>query len=181
MHNLDVSALVELEEQVKKRFCQNSEHILTTLNRTGKLLDFLRLVGMQDLLGEAENNWALQGKIIVIGASAVKIEDLLGVAKNLGVSKSRLEFCLDYEDAKKYDFKKTQYRYDLYACILAGPMPHKGKATGDYSSILTALEEQDGYPPVERMGLDNLKISKSSFAASLGKMIREGYVVPDMI
>ena len=180
MHNLDVSALLELGEQVTKRFCQNSEHILTKLNRTGKLLDFLRLVEMQDLLGEPENKWAFEGKIIVIGASDVKKENLIGVAKSLGISKQRLEFCLDYEDAKTYDFKKTQYKYDLYACILAGPMPHKGKATGGYSSILTALESQDGYPPVERMGLDNLKISKSSFEASLRKMIQEGYVIPNM-
>ncbi len=177
MSKMDYSDLIEIEEQVKARFIRDSERILMNLNRTGNLEEFLKLVDMSDLLGEVVVSWRQDGRIIVIGQAAVSKEHLLGVAKEFGLDKTRFEFCLEYNDAKSYNFKRTQYNQD-YSCILAGPMPHQGNATGDFSSILTAIENQEGYPRVVRMGTNELKITKSSFRSTLQYLIREGVVTP---
>lgn len=42
----------------------------------------------------------------MIGCSEVDKEKLGAVAKNMGFDRDRFEFYLDYEDAKKFDFKK---------------------------------------------------------------------------
>ena len=170
---LDIEALFELEETLKDELDNHLEEILVKLNQTDKLEDFLRLIGMQELLGldniqECFND----GQIIVIGNSEVDKEKLAAVAKNMGFDRDRFEFYLDYEDAKKFDFKKTQWS-TKYSCILVGPMPHSGTAKGDYSSVIAALENEDGYPPVVRMGTNGLKITKSSFRQTLDYLVME--------
>ena len=50
------------------------------------------------------------GKIVVIGQSDVKAEVLLSIAKKLGLDKSRFESHLDYDDAKNFNFRKTQWQ-----------------------------------------------------------------------
>lgn len=52
-------------------------------------------------------------------------------------------------------------------------MPHSGHAKGDYSSVITALEQQEGYPPVVRMGTNGLKITKTSFRNTLESLLQE--------
>lgn len=170
---LDIEALFELEETLKDELNNHLEEILVKLNRTDKLEDFLRLIGMQELLGLDDSSETFNdGQIIVIGNSEVDKEKLCAVAKNMGFNRDRFEFYLDYEDAKKFDFKKTQWS-TKYSCILVGPMPHSGIAKGDYSSVIVALENEQGYPPVVRMGTNGLKISKSSFRQTLDYLITE--------
>lgn len=43
---------------------------------------------------------------------------------------------------------------------------------GDYGSVISALESEDGYPPVVRLGSNGLKITKSDFRAKLEEMIQ---------
>ena len=125
---LDIEALFELEETLKDELNNHLEEILVKLNRTDKLEDFLRLIGMQELLGLGDSSETFNdGQIIVIGNSEVDKEKLCAVAKNMGFNRDRFEFYLDYEDAKKFDFKKTQWS-TKYSCILVGPMPHSGIA-----------------------------------------------------
>ncbi len=69
--------------------------------------------------------------------------------------------------------RKTQYS-QLYSCILTGPMPHSGRVKGEYGSIIAALEQEPGYPPVYRLGTDELRITKSSFRRSMEELIRQG-------
>ncbi len=170
---LDIEALFELEEVLKDELNDHLEEILVKLNQTNKLEDFLRMIGMQELLGCDTTSEAFNdGQIIVIGSSEVDKEKLSAVAKNMGFDRDRFEFYLDYEDAKKFDFRKTQWS-TKYSCILVGPMPHSGTAKGDYSSVIVALENQDGYPPVVRMGSNGLKITKSSFRQTLDYLVSE--------
>lgn len=173
---LDIAELIELEEIIRNVLDEQLEEILTKLNRKDQLELFLSLIGMSELLGsnEAAEKF-LDGTIIVIGQSDVDKEKLSAVAKNLGFEKSRFEFYLDYNDAKTFDFKKIQWS-DKYSCILVGQMPHSGYVKGDYSSIITALERQDGYPPVVRVGVKGLKITKSSFKDALMCAIENNYV-----
>ena len=133
----------------------------------------LSLLGLGELLGITdEAEYSNDGKIIVIGQSEVSKEKLIAVAKNLGIAKDRFEFYLDYDDAKTFDFRRTQYSAN-YSMILVGQMPHSGHAKGDYSSVITALENQEGYPPVVRMGTNGLKITKTSFRNTLEHLLQE--------
>ncbi len=54
-----------------------------------------------------------------------------------------------------------------------GPMPHSGVAKGEYSSIISAIESEAGYPPVVKMGTDGLKITKTSFRNTLEYLLTE--------
>lgn len=162
---LDIEDLLDLEDALRPALDEQLEEILTRLNRTGKLELFLDLLGMRELLG-ADFDRPRDGKIIVIGHSEVPREMLAAVARSMGFSKDRFEFCLDYEDAKTFNFKKTQWS-SIYSYILVGPMPHSGVSKGDYSSVISALERDDGYPPIIRLGNSSLKISKASFREGL--------------
>ena len=59
---------------------------------------------------------------------------MIGILKSLGIEESRVEFVLDYEGAKRYNFDRL--RNSEYRVILAGPMPHSIKGKGDYSSMI---------------------------------------------
>ena len=86
---------------------------------------------------------------------------------------------LDYKDAKTFPFGKLQWN-PQYCLILVGPQDHSGISKGDYSSIIAKLEQEDGFPPVIRMGRNGLKeISKSMFEEVLKSEIREGIIEAD--
>ena len=92
------------------------------------------------------------------------------------IDKKRFEFCLDYEDAQKYDFRKMQYA-PQYRVVLFGPTPHSGHGKGDSGSIIAEIEKSEAYPRVERLvsGQD-LKITKTNFRDMLQKLIDEDYI-----
>ena len=103
-------------------------------------------------------------------AQACQLKPIIDVAKKLGIDKKRFEFYLDYEDAKTFNFRKMQWQ-PSYSLIMVGPMPHSGAGKGYGSSIISTLENEDGYPPVVRLGSNSLKITKSDFKAKLEEMI----------
>lgn len=174
---LDPIELSEVADCIRETIDKNLEATLSKLNRTGDLDTLLHLLGIDYLHGKAFGfDRPKDGKIIVIGQSSVGIDILRMVVGKQGFEKSRFEFLLEYEDAKKYDFRKTLYS-TAYTAILVGPMGHSGKAKEDYSSIITALEQQDGYPPVYRMGFNELKISKSSFQQALIQLKSDAIIV----
>lgn len=162
----DFNELLEIGEVVRTYINDNFEGILSKLNRTEQLDSFLNLIGMSELAGNAVDDAVRYGKILVVGQTDVEKDKLLAVAKTYGIEKDRFEFVLNYKDPKTYNFRKTQWSSN-YSCILAGPMPHSGSAKGDYSSILSALESEKGYPRVIRMGTNELKITKSSFRTTI--------------
>ena len=168
----DVGELLDLEEKLRSILDDRLEEIMMKLNHSGQLEDLFCLLGLQELIGLENNAHPKDGKIIVIGQSDVGEDKLTAVAKSLGIEKSRFEFYLDYNDAKNYDFRKTQWSPE-YTVILVGPMPHSGASKGDYGSVISALEQQDGYPPVVRMGSSGLKITKSSFRTTLESLLME--------
>ena len=169
---LSVEELLELEEALREELNDRLEEILARLNRTDQLMQLLHLLGLKDLLRiPVEADGMLEGKILVIGKSEVKKDKLAAVAKTMGLNKDRFEFYLSYEDAKSFEFRKMQWS-STYSAILVGQMPHSGSAKGDYSSIITALESTEGYPPVFRMGGKGLKITKSSFKNTLQELLQ---------
>lgn len=174
---LSIIELSELEDEIMDRIPNDITAILSKLNRTGQLEEFLNMIGMIYLL-ETENDFYSyrDGKIVVVGGTEVKEEVLLSVAKKLGLDKNRFEFCLDYEAIQKYDFKKMQYA-PQYRVVLFGPSPHSGRGKGDSGSIIAELESSKAYPRVIRMqGGNELKITKSNFKETLMQLIEENYI-----
>lgn len=119
------------------------------------------------------------GKIVVIGASEVKESVLLAICKDAGISKSRVETCLDYDKAQKFDYKKMRYN-SMYSVVLFGAVPHSAVEKGDAGSIVAQLESQVGYPPVKRLiAGEELKITKSNFKTAIKELLDEKIIMPD--
>lgn len=163
-----IEEIGELEEEIK----ENLLEILCRLNREeGKLEELLTLLGIEE--EETVYETSRSGKIIVIGDSKVPERVLLAVARDLGPSKARFEFELDYTAAEKYDFKKTQWKRK-YSAILFGPVPHSGKAKGDWGSVISGMEKEEGFPTIVRLGTNELKITRNSFQTALRGLIDDG-------
>ena len=144
---------------------------------SGRLEELLELLGMEDLLKQEQDFYSYkEGKIVVVGGTNVKEEVLLSIAKNLGIDKSRFEFCLDYKQIQKFDFRRMQYA-PQYRIVLFGPTPHSGHGKGDSGSIIAELEKSSAYPRVERLiSGSELKITKSNFRKMLERLIEEDYI-----
>lgn len=168
---LGIEELFELEEALRDELNEHLTEVLTKLNRSNQIEGLLRLLGMESLL-QKDSGYQVynDGKIVVIGQSDVKEDALLAVAKSLGINKSRFEFHLEYEDAKMFNFRKLQWA-PTYSLVMVGPIPHSGAVKGDYSSIITAIESEEGYPPIVRLGSSTLKITKSDFKVKLQEML----------
>ncbi len=173
---LDVQELLELEEALLEEFPEHITAILSNLNRQGQLEHLLELLGMQYLIQPAEGYVPYKdGKIVVAGASHISAKNIYDVGKALGIEKDRLELHLDY-DVEKFDFHKMQYNPN-YSLVMFGPMPHSGVSKGEAGSIIAAVENGDGYPPVVRLGTNGLKISKSNFKEMLKDTIEKGIII----
>ncbi len=178
---LDCQELLELEDNIKSELDDYLTAALTKLNRLGQIEEFLKLLGMEHLLQKSSGYEVHKsGKIVVVGQSSVSSEVLLTTARKLGIDKSRFELYLDYEDAKKIDFKKFQWQ-PKYSLIMVGPMPHSGISKGSNSSIIDSLETEEGYPPVVRLDSNGLKITKSTFTKKLKEMIKQNIIYTDSI
>ena len=177
---LDTEELVRLEDAIKAELDERLTEILMTLNRTGRLGEFQELLGMPKLkIQDSEYKTYKAGKIVIIGASDAKENDLRGIAKRHGVSPDRQECHLDYADGKNFDFKKIQFDAK-YSLIMVGPMPHSGVSKGSFSSAITNIEQTMGYPPVVRLGTQGLKITKTGFRNAPEEHLKKGVIVADV-
>ena len=165
---LGLNEIRESESRVREVIEGDLESILIDLNRKESLKTFLQLLGIESYKDKCKVS-SNMGKIVVLGETKVSENDLKGIVKGLGIDINRFEFCLGYDNAKKYNYRKTQWN-SSYSLILVGPMPHSGKGKGEFSSIITALENEEGYPRVERLGTNELKITKTNFRQVLEKM-----------
>lgn len=177
MLELNSKQLMELEEKLCREFEQRLGEILSLLNRKKRLENFLELIGLESLIF-CNNTYETfkSGIIVVIGASQVKENHLLAIAKKLGISRDRFEFYFEYKDIQKLNVSNFRYNLD-YSLIMVGPMPHSGHGKEDSSSIISNMETKEGYPPVIRLGSNNLKISKSDFKNKLQESIDKGQIV----
>ena len=80
-----------------------------------------------------------------------------------GISKDRVELHLEY---KPNGFNIDTLKYSLdYSLVLLGPMPHSMEGKGEYTSIITRMEREAGFPPVKRLmaGDENPRVRKGNF------------------
>lgn len=112
-------------------------------------------------------------KILVIGGSEVKENVLRGIAKKDFLFEKRdLDYILDYDKIKSQTDRIKPYS-SAYSGIIVGPCPHKTGGIGDYTSFVSKLANEEGYPfTIEaRDAGGSLKISKDSFRKALEKLI----------
>lgn len=172
---LDTMELNGLSVNLSSLFMDSSKvfEIISILNRTGQLDSLLNMLGIVN--NDSTSLLNRRGKIVIVGDSEVSKQQLEGIAKECGIEKSRLEFCLDYFEAKRFNFRKLQYN-ENYCAVLAGPMPHSTWGKDEFSSSLVALEKLEGYPPVARLGSNCLKITKSNFKSILLDLLSKGVI-----
>ena len=173
---LDISELEELETNLKIEFETKLTGIISSLNRSGQLEEFLEMIGLRELLMPSKQFVSYKtGKIVVLGESEAKQEVLEVVGKKLGIDKRRFVFHLGYAESAKFDARNIQWNPD-YSAILAGPQPHSGVSKGSYASSISAMEREDGYPPLVKLGTNKLKITKSNFQEKLIELIDQGVI-----
>lgn len=137
---------------------------LNSLNEQGKINDLIALLGMDGRIGDTHKE-----KIAVLGQASISINEIYRVAAEMGIQKEQLELCLEYKKAAAYNIEKL--KNNKYNAVLVGPMPHSGAGKGNYSSIITAMENTAGFPPVFRVGSNGMKITKSSLKKALRQVI----------
>ncbi len=162
----------ELEEVIEK-----ITEKITYANRSENLEALLSEWGLSELLPQSTAYETIKdGKIVIVGACEVKENILNGIIKSLGLEKKRFEFCLGYEKAKTFQYKKLRYNPN-YRVIIFGPVPHSSTGKNDSSSVIAEMKKHEGYPRVEVLGGNNgLKITKSNFRDTLAKLIEENYI-----
>lgn len=172
---LDTMELNGLSVNLRSLFMDSSKvfEIISILNRTGQLDSLLNMLGIVNDDSTSLPN--RKGKIVIVGDSEISKQQLEGIAKECGIAKTRFETCLDYYEAKKFNFGKLQYN-ENYSVVLVGPMPHSTWGKEEFSSTLTALEKSEGYPPVFRLGSNCLKITKSNFKSILMDLLEKGII-----
>lgn len=152
---------------------------VTLANRTEKLDSLLKDWGLTEFIPNEEDDRYKSGKIVVIGGSDVDERILSGICKNYGIGKERLEFCLDYDKAQTYNYKKLRYN-SAYSVVLFGAVPHSATGKGDSGSVIAELESQSGYPPIKRlMAGSELKITKSNFKNIIKELIDSNIINAD--
>lgn len=174
---LSIDELICLEEVLRSQLDDRLTEILTRLNRNETLEQFLNMIGMADLLAPSIPLYKpyATGKIVILGAGELNADVIRAIFKANGIDKNRLELVMDYDEIKHFDCRKMQWN-ESYCLVLAGPMPHSGAGKGDHGSILSALEQETGYPPVIRLGENGLKITKSTLKAALQEAISQQWV-----
>lgn len=149
-------------------------------NQIGNLKEYLREIDVYQYLYDDDDMKQItsysHGMIAVIGESDVKKNHLIGIAKSLGLSKDRFEFCLNYEEIKQFNFSKL--KNPKYRVVLAGPMPHSIQGKGKFDSMIDMMKNTEEYPRIEMLKSSNeLKISKSNFREALESLLGEGYII----
>lgn len=176
---LDTVELLELEDSLKKELESRLSEIITQLNRKEQLLDFLDMIGLSNLLSQTKQFKPYKtGKIVIVGESEIKPNIIEAILTNLGIDKRRVELYLGYEKAVSFDVSKIQWDAD-YSLIAFGPVPHSGVSKAEYSSIITRVEREDGFPPVMRLGENELKITKSNFRKMIETAIENNILSPN--
>lgn len=177
MDRLTTEELLDLQEEILARLPESITALLISLNTNGRLEEFLYLIGMGDLVDGKEplEVWS-EGRVIVFGDTQIREKDLFGVAKDMGVSKERIEF-IDFNEAKRFDYKTLEYNHKVVA-VMFGAVPHSTSGKGSDTSVITKMErKRDVFPKVIRLNANGtLKVTKTNFRESLKELIESGLI-----
>ena len=113
-----------------------------------------------DLLGR-------RGKILVLGATALDVKTMNGIAKLYGFRKDDFEYEVDYE--RVVSFAGRSSKLEKYSALILGACPHKVQNLGDWSSLVEKCKNTEGMPIAidARSRSGELKVTKESFREAL--------------
>ena len=113
------------------------------------------------------------GKILVLGASALDQNTMNGIAKLYGFHKKDFEYETDY--TKVVNFAGRINNSERYAVIIFLACPHKVAGLGDWSSIIEKCRQCEDMPCAydARSHSGELKVTKESFKAALWNVCNE--------
>ncbi len=119
-----------------------------------------------DLLGR-------RGKILVLGASALDVKTMSGIAKVYGFKKEDFEYETDYE--KVISFAGRSSNFAKYSAIILGACPHKVQNLGDWSSLIEKCRNTEAFPVAvdARSKSGKLKVTKDSFRRAIMEVCSE--------
>lgn len=115
-------------------------------------------------------------KILIIGDVKMKKEQIYGFLRSVNISKERLEFMDGYDTFKHKSIRSYQYNQN-YALILVGAMPHSMKDMGSYSSLISAMEKEEGWPDIIRLGQKGLKATLSNVKQAIISSLASGVLI----
>lgn len=152
-------------------------HILMKANRMGELDSLLSSWGLEEFCEVETYKTSPKGKILVIGDTKLHADVLLGIGKSLGLNENRFELCLDYKEAKTFNYKKLKYNPYNYSVVLFGAVPHSSTGKNCSGSVVSEMQTQEGYPKtIQLMAGSHMKITKSNFKATLENLLVNGDV-----
>ena len=166
----------ELVEAVQMSIYQNLENAW----KEDRLDEYLHQIGLNNLApNKKAPAWdeAMQnGKIIIFGEAAIKDREILASVASQGISKDRVELHIEYSELKHFDFGKLRYNSD-YRLILVGPMPHSTKDKGEHSSVISMMEQEEGFTKIVRLTSNGqLKMTKSNIKEAIREAVASGYL-----
>lgn len=145
-------------------------------NRTGELETLLRLLGVEDLIGDDGAVDLRPKRVLVLGDSEVKVQKLRSIVRHAGGDPSLFDFALGYGELKHYNFASLRGS-DKYQAVLVGPLPHSTPGKLDASSAVAEMESHpDLYPPVYRLfDSTGLKITNNSFRRAVEELLASAH------
>ena len=150
---------------------------LTQAFKNNNLKTVLTKYHYPDLLPATVNDsiGSPDGKILIIGETNCKVKDLQGIFNAMGL-RGRVECHTDYEDIQRYQFNNLMYNHK-YRLIIVGPMPHSTYGKDEFSSIITRMENTEGFPCVRRaIANGGLKITKTNIKQILQEELESGFL-----
>lgn len=112
--SLTIEELSELEDKIIEELPYKITAVLSKLNRSDRLEEFLEMIDMTELLEKKQDFYSYkEGKIVVIGGTKVKEEVLLGIASKLGIDKIDLNFIWIINIYKKLILEKCNMHHSI--------------------------------------------------------------------
>ena len=116
-------------------------------------------------------------RIVVIGPSFVSPQEMDALAYELGMPRGTIDsHNTDFDKLKGTNFDYLKENPERYLGIILGPTPHKVSHLGLYASLASKFSQENGFPYTIEASSNtlgkNLKITKSSFMASLFQIMR---------
>lgn len=178
MPKLDDEQLLAVSEIIHNAFCDDTIKIISHLDATDKLDEFLKITGLKpEIRKEFERVFIKTKKVLVVGQGMAKEADYRRAIKNAGISPENFEFYLDYHDGAKINFDKYRNKPE-YGGIIVGPMDHVGISKGKYPSVISYIENEPGFPMVVKGNNGGqLRLSVQDFYKAVLTLLTAGALV----
>lgn len=145
------------------------EHSAKEANARGEIFDFFKQHNIPyDEYDECSYDKS-RVRLLIAGQTSIPVHKVQTILKSLNIDKNRVDLVLEYDALQKYKWNTIQYS-EKYSDIIFASMGHSSIGKGDYSSIITRMESEDGWPNVIRAEANSsLKLTRNSLIEALKK------------